>query len=908
MKHNCMITLINICTRALVGSTGLCLCLLLTLNTVIAEESPGDDHTLSCRGVSSLPALEAGESQGQGVIHVGVANGRREVEQLREQCVALLDSIGARILYASSQSQEFPNQYKETLTKYYTKADAIAETLKKEPAFFEALKDFKDAAEAALVDSADTLPKLLFVERKQYLRDHHNTGTIFQKGEINARSFGKMTGSSLKLLDVATGETTTLYSCPTGVIRDPEISFDNSKIVFSARQSADDDYHIYEMNRDGSDVRQLTSAKGVSDIDPFYLADGDIAFSSTREPKFCACNRHIMANLYRMKPDGANIEQIGKSIEFEGHGVQMPDGRLLYNRWEYVDRNFGGAQGLWTSNPDGTNHTLYYGQETPHPVLNARLIPGTNKVICILSSCHDRPWGALAILDRSKGSEGKEPILRTWPATARDQVLDESKNYGGGGGFDVFNKLPIKYEDPYALDSDNFLVSRMITKSSEKTGIFLVDTAGHEFLLHASSSAGLGCYDPMPMVATARPSRIPERRNHHDAMATCVISDVNIGTHMNNVERGEIKYIRVVENPPKRFWSRSPYHGQGYQAPAMNNHDFDNKMILGTVPVEADGSAHFEVPADRFIYLQVLDKDKKMVNSMRSGMTLQPGEVSSCVGCHEDRDQAPNASLQITAQALRRAPSKLDGWFGAPRHFGFIEEVQPVLTKNCVSCHDYGKKAGAVLNLASDKDIIFNAAYQELHQKEHLTVIGGGVNAIPDAYSWGSYSSPLIKHLESNERCGGALSADDLERIITWIDLNAPYYSTHASAYHKGLGGRSPLNAEQLARLTKLGLLKKRSYNKSYSPHAISFDRPELSPILQGVKERDEAAYNEALEIIRAGQQTLKQTPRGDMPGFVPGVVDQKRKTKYDKLWDHQLKVRKAIDQGEKVYDSDMQP
>lgn len=254
--------------------------------------------------------------------------------------------------------------------------------------------------------------------------------------------------------------------------------------------------------------KQLTFQAGVSDIDPFYMSGEKIGFSSTRDPKFCACNRHIMANLYAMNQDGTNIIQISKSIEFEGHGVQMENGSILYNRWEYVDRNFGGAQGLWLSNPDGTDHRRFYGQSTPHPILNARPIPGTDKVICVFSSCHDRPWGALAILDRNKGIEGRDPIEQMWPASAIDLVKGESESYAGGGGFDAFKKVDPKYEDPFAIDENFFLVSR--SDSGSKNRIYLVDTFGNKLPIYESEDE-LGAYDPFLMRPHSEPKSLSSR-------------------------------------------------------------------------------------------------------------------------------------------------------------------------------------------------------------------------------------------------------------------------------------------------------------------------------------------------------------------------------------------------------------
>ena len=220
---------------------------------------------------------------------------------------------------------------------------------------------------------------ILYVARQQYLKDHHNTATMFQTGEINAGSFRG--GGAVKTVDFGRGgEVTTLLELPQGVARDPDVGFDGGTVLFSMRRDGADDYHLYEINRDGGELRQLTFGSGVSDIDPIYVPDGRIIFTSTREPKFCMCNRHIMGNLFSMNGDGSNIQQIGHSTLHEGHPTLMPDGRVLYDRWEYVDRNFGDAQGVWTVNPDGTNHAVYWGNNTNSPgaVLDTRIIPAAN--------------------------------------------------------------------------------------------------------------------------------------------------------------------------------------------------------------------------------------------------------------------------------------------------------------------------------------------------------------------------------------------------------------------------------------------------------------------------------------------------------------------------------------------------
>ncbi|MGD0092649.1 MAG: hypothetical protein ABSE73_22280, partial [Planctomycetota bacterium] len=219
---------------------------------------------------------------------------------------------------------------------------------------------------------------ILFVVRNQYKPDHHNTETMFQTGEINTGSF--QGGGALKTIDFGhSAVLQTLWESARGLARDPDVHFDGRKIILSIRKDITEDYHVCEINSDGTGLRQLTAAHGVFDIDPLYLPDDSIVFTSSREPKYCMCNRHIMGNLFRMDPDGANIRQIGKNTLHEGHGRLMPDGRILYDRWEYVDRNFGDGQGLWTVNPDGTNHALYWKNNTGSPgaALEGRVIPGT---------------------------------------------------------------------------------------------------------------------------------------------------------------------------------------------------------------------------------------------------------------------------------------------------------------------------------------------------------------------------------------------------------------------------------------------------------------------------------------------------------------------------------------------------
>ena len=745
--------------------------------------------------------------------------------------------------------------------------------------------------EALLANPLVSGQPLLYVVRGQYRGDHHNTETMFQTGECNTGSY--QPGGPLKVIDLARNAETRVVADPgpEGRLRDPDVYFDGKRIVFSMRKNFRDNYHLYEINADGSALKTLTSAEGIFDIDPLYLPDDSIVFTSSREPKYCMCNIHIMGNLFRMQADGANIHQIGKSTLFEGHGSLMPDGRLIYYRWEYIDRNFGNAQGLWTANPDGTNHAGYYGNNTAAGgvVLNPQVIPGTEQILCILSSCHDRPWGALAILDQRHGVDDRAPILRTWPANAINLVSAPGK---GNGGFDAFTRVGPKYEDPYPLSDKYFLCSRT-TGKGEQMGIYLLDVFGNEILVHTE---GAGCYDPMPLAPRVRPPVIPTRRDFKNSDGYVYVKNVYEGTHMQGVKPGSVKFLRVIESPEKRTWTEPGWNGQGVERPGMSWHDFNNKRILGTVPVEADGSASFAMPSDRFVYFQLLDEKGMMIQSMRSGTMVQSGERVGCIGCHDERRAAPSLNLGTAPLALKRAPSSLKGWHGEPRLFNYRTEVQPVFDKHCVRCHDYGKDAGQKLNLAGDRGLIFNVSYVNLWTKGALKVVGAGPPEIQQAYSWGSHASKLTQVLTAAKPHHDVkLSPEEFDRIATWVDINATYYPSYASAYPKHRFGRSPLNDGQIGRLGQLGV--------ATGNIDLSFDRPEMSPGLARVPKED-PRYTEALAIIRAGQDALKKNPNPDSAGFVACETDLQRDRKYEQRAEIERKNRAAIRDGRKVYDT----
>ncbi len=802
---------------------------------------------------------------------------------------------------------------------------------------------------------------ILYVVRKEYQSHYHAIDTLFNSDEYNCnREMPHKNlftpGSALKLFDAKTKQSVTLIETSLGCLRDPDVGFDGDRIVLAIRNDRDSDYHIWEITLkeghsfqeilnqsekrkdterkkvqkiEGTDIlyhpfielRQLTHPERSADFDPIYLSDGTIVFASTREPKYNMCSRDIASDLYRMNGDGSNIYQITKSTLFEHNPVLLPDGRICYHRWEYVDRNFGDAHSLWTVTPNGTNQSVYWGNNTAVPagIYNPACIEETGELICIFGPHHTRENGALAIIDRRLGLDGQDPVIRTWPENFKSLIRS-------GGNFDcdtTVYTVPLKYEDPFVINESRFLVSRM-TVPDGKTGLYLLDRTGSEFLILEEESDGI--YDPCLIRTRQKPPLLEGARDFGQKEGTCYIANVYEGTHMKSVVAGSVKYLRVIQSPEKKNFSCGQWDGQGYTAPGMNWHSLENKKILGTATVEEDGSVAFKVPCDTFLYFQLLDTEGRMIQTMRSGTVLQSGEIVSCVGCHEDRLQTPMNISAGKPIAMIKQPQILQTWYGSPREFGYMNEVQPVFDRLCVECHDYGKPAGLKLNLAADRDLVFNTSYINLWNSSYIKCIGAGPAELLDNHVWGSLVSPLVQELDNpkipehiESKLKEKLTKEDKDRICTWIDLNGVYYPYYESIRPNNLSGRSPLDPKELNRLGELtGIRYARiAHFNLYKAPEFCFERPELSPALNHLLEKlhkqypgisDEqlkqnGSWQEMLTIIRTGAVRLREHPRADMPGFVPCQKDLERLKKYDYRRSEELRFRQAIQNGKKVYD-----
>ena len=512
-------------------------------------------------------------------------------------------------------------------------------------------------------------------------------------------------------------------------------------------------------------------------------------------------------------------------------------------------------------------------------------------------------------------------MVRTWPADAIERVR-------AGGGFDCdgFVSVYPKYECPYPLSDKYFLCSRMTMRPGQlpgasdaqfgdEMGIYLVDVFGNELLLHAEAP---GCYDPHAACGRS-PARRSSRRGatSRTGEGYFYVADVYRGTHMQGVPRGAVKSLRVVESPEKRHWSPGAWFGQGYTAPGMNWHSLENKRILGTVPVEEDGSASFRragrdvrlFPAarrERHDGPVDAERGQRAVGRACSVRRLPRGTPHRAAG-GVGRVAQPALPL-----AWQRPPSRLS--IGTARRASSASwpRCSRCSTNTASAATTTGKRPGRKLNLAPDRTLTFNTAYVELWRKGYLQCVGAGPAEIQPAYSWGSHASKLVQVLRKPETPGHEqlqLTPEELDRIITWVDLNGVYYPTYACAYPDSLTGRIPLDTAQLGRLGQLtgeDFGRQRSFGGCPGPE-VSFDRPELSPLLAKFPDSSDPRYREALAIIQAGQEQLARRPRADMPGFVPSEPDQRREAKYALRRQIELRNREAIQRGDRVYDEGVQ-
>lgn len=659
-------------------------------------------------------------------------------------------------------------------------------------------------------------------------------------------------GRSLETRDLIAGR------LPSGSFLQPRLSYDAKKILFSfvATEGALDPYevvkvneedgdhhyyHLWEINVDGTGLRQLT--KGVyEDFMPEFLPDGDIAFMTSRRRSQSRCfwfgysNRWQAYTMFRMHPDGTGMQQLSWNDVAEWFPTMSNDGEILFARWDYIDRDAVRHQNLWKMRPDGTNPMQVWGNEVfqPHCTFQPRAIPGSRKIVCIAAAHHSVTGGPVILVDPT-GDENDESSIThvtpghypendmpTTPAPVKDEgtVQDHARDNDW-------------YASPYPYGEDLFLVawSRDDLKyepsrrnPNDALGLYMLAADGRRELLWRDGNLSAECPEPL-LPRPVPPKWIPQV---DETLAKSVegevfISDIYRG--LKHAAPGTLKQVRVVQIYPRTAPDQYlPNTGCGGHENARG--------VIGLANVESDGSARFIVPAKVPLLFQVLDAKSQAWRTMRSTTSLMPGERVSCVGCHEPKREA-GAHTATVSEAMKKPAQKLVVPPEGGRPWGFVENVQPIFDKKCVSCHS-GDQAprGVVLTREADTrfsdgtNVVFRGyrqysapwtkSYATLCFTDELTRAGQtGRHNRDKKFQWYKYrmytdkktgeqlcmvpnwpeynhvqttpegmegrsslSSGLMRKLSKGKH--GAMLTDEERRLIaSWIDLNATFYGSY---------------------------------------------------------------------------------------------------------------------------------
>ena len=678
--------------------------------------------------------------------------------------------------------------------------------------------------------------KLVFIRRHTFNSNHYYTEYL------NSRW---MPGGGLAVLDLKTGRVTDIMppQLANGVVMRFDVSFDARKIVFDFKADAQEGYRIYEINADGTHLRQLTFPPpdekqlqekyrlsrhyhhGTDDMHPCYLPDGGIAFVSTRCQYGVLCNTpddFTTTVVYRMDADGGTLRKLTNSALSEACPVVLPDGRILYTRWEYVDKGAVSVKCLWAMNPDGTVSSEIYANDIslPPTFIYSRPIPGEVNQFVTTGTPHypHNGVGTIIRLDMNQGIRTREPMTYMTPQTdIRAEGGFHFKDEQGRWRGDRSGKACELFRDPYPLSRAFFLVSRKPAGYSwtdpKAYGLYLLDETGKAELLYQDPE--MSCWEPFPLRPRPRPPVIQSACDPGLAernLARCVVTDVYHG--LAGVPRGAVKYIRVLEQVPRPWATRRRWGGDGYDqqhACITKDTHLGLKVQHGVVPVEQDGSAHFVVPAEANIFLQVLDENYMALQTERTYVNYMPGETRSCVGCHETPESLAEVAPGAKLLALQRGPSTPGAQIGEKqggRPLDYITDVQPVLDKHCVRCHSGDEPAGK-LDLSGKLTDLWCTSYVGLvpeRRKNPRTdrgllgpVIGenhpktGNVHYLP-AKSLGSHASVLVAMLAPDKvklanpkdakraaklaqtHKDVKLTPEQLLKITNWVDTNAQYY------------------------------------------------------------------------------------------------------------------------------------
>ena len=698
--------------------------------------------------------------------------------------------------------------------------------------------------------------EIIFVKRKQYSSDHYYT-------DINNGTHGDRFApeNGIYIYNVRTKKERAVVTASKlpggkGFLGKMTLSFDARKALFDFRETPGSGFRIWEVGVDGKGLRQVSKApkdeaekvarwrRGwhTDDVHPCYLPGGKIMFSSTRSERtvLCGGSSHLVApTLYRMNADGTEVEQLTSSLVSEFCPVVLDDGRIMYHRWEYVDKGARVGKTIWTMLPDGGMPQEVYGggDDTTTVYMYPQPMPGKDHRVVSVGTCHFPQGGcvgAIMLIDpahpgRARGPDPDEagfkkfddryPVTNLTPHTFVERRTEPGWHFrrtDGSYRHDRNGTSGHLYTHPWPVSDTKFMVSYKVKPSDHYKNtanayeLYLIDTKGNHTPIHKDPAGKFSCWHPTPLVARKIPPEIRPIRDPALAkrnVALCVVTDITKG--MPGVKPGEVKWLRINE-AISRYWSTGRRWGGGASSSGWKAALWP-RVQWGVVPVEADGSASFEVPADRNIFLQALDKDFREIQRERTYVNYKPGEVRSCEGCHGGPKSRVAPVATSKPLAMKRAPSKpqpqpcdlkANGGDGlAKQVIHYPADIQPIFDAKCVSCHgkqkDKKEPAGK-LTLTGEVKGYYSTSYQELASKQLAGPIipeftsfrqgdrGNYNGAMLPPKSLGCYKSVMIDILTSKAHAKN--KKDDHTKMLTpremmilsrWVDANYQFYGSY---------------------------------------------------------------------------------------------------------------------------------
>ncbi len=573
---------------------------------------------------------------------------------------------------------------------------------------------------------------------------------------------------SLDRLDA--GLQTVLRPSSSAFVGDLDLHFDGRRLLFSM-PGENGRWQVHEIEIDSANPTAAVASvprelplipdDDVDNYDACYLPDGNVLFTSTATYIGVPCVKgasHV-ANIYRLDTRTKEVRRLTFDQDHNWNPTVLNNGRVMYLRWEYSDLPHFVSRLLFHMNPDGTNQAEYYGSGSywPNSFFYARAVPDhATRVVGIASGHHGvRRAGELHILDPALGRHEADGAVQRIPGYGKpvepvilDKLVDAS--------------WP-KFLHPYPLSSKYFLVSVQLNGGAT-WAVYLVDVFDNMVLLRQEREYDL--FEPLPWQPRPLPPVIPGRVKREKKYARVYLEDVYAGNGLPGVPRGTVTQLRLLTY-------HFAYRGMGGQQDKLGlDGPWDIKCVLGTVPVERDGSALFYVPANLPVSYQPLDGEGKAIQLMRSWSTAMPGEEVSCVGCHAPQNTGPPVK---STTAVGRRPSKITPWYGPVRGFSFKREVEPVVDEYCAGCHrDANSKTSETAGKPAPPPV--GDAYMFLRRLVRTPTMESDIH-VCEPYEYHADTTELVRMLRRGHN-DVELDAEAWDRIITWIDLNTPRHGT----------------------------------------------------------------------------------------------------------------------------------